>query len=113
MLGVTDLSRSVAFYQQLGFEVDNRNDDWQWASLRLGACRLMIDTSTNGHPGPMRQSVIYLYPTDLEAYHREVRANGVVVPEIASTPYGMREFRLNDPDGNQLWIGQEVSTHAP
>lgn len=112
MLAVTDLSRSVAFYQQLGFEVENRNDDWGWASLRLGTCRLMLDVSTNGHPGPIRRSVIYLYPDDLEAYHREARANGLVLPEISSTFYGMREFRIDDPDGNHLWVGQEAPSQS-
>jgi catechol 2,3-dioxygenase-like lactoylglutathione lyase family enzyme len=112
MLAVTDLSRSVAFYQQLGFEVESRNDDWGWASLRLGTCRLMLDVSTNGHPGPIRRSVIYLYPDDLEAYHREARANGLVLPEISSTFYGMREFRIDDPDGNHLWVGREAPSHS-
>ena len=106
MLAVTDLGRSAEFYQQLGFTVENRRDDWGWASLCLGACRLMLDVSTNGHPGPLRRSVIYLYPDDLEAYHRGARANGLDVPEIAPTFYGMREFRLEDPDGNLLWIGE-------
>ena len=109
MLAVTDLSRSVDFYRQLGFAVENRNDDWGWASLRHGECRLMLDVSTNDHPGPVRQSVIYLYPDDLEAYHAGARANGLDLPAITSTFYGMREFRLSDPDGNQLWFGQEPS----
>jgi hypothetical protein len=28
------------------------------------------------------------------------------------TFYGMTEFRIDDPDGNQLWIGQETSSGA-
>lgn len=107
MVAVSDLSRSVDFYRQLGFAVDNRNDDWGWASLRAGACRLMLDVTTNGHPGPVRQSIIYLYPDDLEAYHAGACANGLDLPVISLTFYGMREFRLSDPDGNQLWFGQE------
>jgi hypothetical protein len=30
----------------------------------------------------------------------------VDVPELGVTFYGMTEFRLDDPDGNRLWIGQ-------
>jgi hypothetical protein len=28
------------------------------------------------------------------------------------TFYGMTEFRIDDPDGNRLWIGQNVSAGA-
>jgi hypothetical protein len=45
-------------------------------------------------------------------YHRQVRRNGLPAPELNVTFYGLTEFRLNDPDGNQLWIGQNVSTDA-
>jgi hypothetical protein len=30
----------------------------------------------------------------------------VKVPDLEVTFYGMTEFRIEDPDGNQLWIGQ-------
>jgi uncharacterized glyoxalase superfamily protein PhnB len=50
--------------------------------------------------------VIYLYPDDLPGYHERLKANGVAVPDLDETFYGMSEFRLEDPDGNRLWIGQ-------
>jgi hypothetical protein len=28
------------------------------------------------------------------------------VPELDVTFYGLTEFRITDPDGNRLWIGQ-------
>jgi uncharacterized glyoxalase superfamily protein PhnB len=45
-------------------------------------------------------------------YHRQVRANGVEVPELEVTFYGLTEFRVDDPDGNRLWIGQERAAGA-
>jgi hypothetical protein len=30
------------------------------------------------------------------------------VPELEVTFYGLTEFRINDPDGNRLWIGQSI-----
>lgn len=106
MLPVKHLAASVAFYEKLGFTVDQRNDDWGWAMLHAGACRLMLDQSINQHPDAPRQSVIYLYPDDVAAYHAEVRARGLELPDLDVTFYGMAEFRLDDPDGNRLWIGQ-------
>jgi uncharacterized glyoxalase superfamily protein PhnB len=106
MLPVNSMPVSVEFYQKLGFSVEQRNDDWRWAMLRFDECRLMVDQSINVHRDAPRQSVIYFYPEDIVEYHRQVRENGVTVPDLDVTFYGLTEFRLDDPDGNRLWIGQ-------
>jgi uncharacterized glyoxalase superfamily protein PhnB len=100
---------AVGFYSKLGFSVERRDDGWGWAMLRLDETRVMVDQSINHHPDAPRQSVLYLYPEDVEAYHRQVRENGVDLPELEVTFYGMTEFRIEDPDGNRLWIGQVKS----
>ena len=110
MLPVKSMPASVAFYQKLLFGVEQRNDDWGWAMLCLDECRLMVDQSINLHPGAPRQAVLYLYPEDIVDYHRQVRRNGVEIPDLEVTFYGMTEFRLEDPDGNRLWIGKNTST---
>jgi uncharacterized glyoxalase superfamily protein PhnB len=106
MLPVKSMPASVAFYERLGFTAENRRDEWNWALLVCGECRLMVDQSINVEPAAPRQSVIYLYPDDIVAYHKQVRENGVDIPDLETTFYGMTEFRLDDPDGNRLWIGQ-------
>jgi catechol 2,3-dioxygenase-like lactoylglutathione lyase family enzyme len=113
MLPVKSMPASVAFYcGMLGFEVENRNDDWRWAMLRFDECRLMLDQSINAHPDTPRDSILYLYPEDVVEYHKQVRANGLPVPELSVTFYGLREFRISDPDGNRLWIGQIISAET-
>ena len=112
MLPVKSMPASVEFYQKLGFSVERRNDDWGWAMLRFDECRLMVDQSINLHRDAPRQSVLYLYADNIVAYHQQVRKNGLVVPDLEVTFYGLTEFRLEDPDGNRLWIGQNKSTEA-
>ncbi|MBX3266447.1 MAG: VOC family protein [Acidobacteria bacterium] len=112
MLPVANIARSVEFYGKLGFEVENRNDEWRWAMLRFGECRLMIDQSINPHPGMPRTGVLYLYPSDIVSYHAQVRSNGIDIPDLETTFYGLTEFRLDDPDGNRLWIGQNTASTA-
>jgi catechol 2,3-dioxygenase-like lactoylglutathione lyase family enzyme len=106
MLPVKNMPASVAFYEKLGFVVETRKDEWGWAMLRFDECRVMLDQSINGHGFWPRASVLYLYPDDIAAYHEQVRRNGLTVPDLDVTFYGMTEFRLDDPDGNRLWIGQ-------
>ena len=109
MQPVRSIPASVTFYEKLGFVVENRNDDWGWAMLRCGSCQVMLDQSINLHAGIPRIAVLYLYPDNLVDFHRRARENGLSVPEIETTFYGMTEFRMEDPDGNRLWIGQEKS----
>ncbi len=112
MLPVKSMPASIEFYQKLGFSVERKNDDWGWGMLCFDDCRLMVDQSINLHRDAPRQSVLYLYPENIVEYHRQVRRNGLDVPELEVTFYGLTEFRLNDPDGNRLWIGQDTSRGA-
>lgn len=106
MLPVKSMPKSIEFYEKLGFRVERREDHWGWAMLCVGDCRIMVDQSINGDPRAPRLSVVYLYPEDVAAYHAQVRASGLAVPDLETTFYGMKEFRIEDPDGNRLWIGQ-------
>jgi uncharacterized glyoxalase superfamily protein PhnB len=111
MLPVKSMAASVEFYcGLLGFEVESRNDHWGRAMLRFDECRLMLDESIRGNfEKDSPSAVIYLYPDDVAAYHEQVRKNGLAVPELNVTFYGLTEFRICDPDGNRLWIGQSPS----
>ncbi|KAF1723672.1 hypothetical protein CSC78_15365 [Pseudoxanthomonas japonensis] len=109
MQPVRHLPRAILFYEKLGFTVEDRRDDWVWAKLRWGECRVMLDQSINVNPDAPRGAVLYLYPDDLVAFHRQARDNGLDVPDLEDTFYGMREFRIDDPDGNRLWIGQQAT----
>lgn len=66
----------------------------------------MIDTSINLHAGIPRLRVLYLYSGDVQTFHRAAREDGLVVPELESTFYRITELRLDNPDGNRLWLGQ-------
>lgn len=107
MQPVRDMPASVVFYEKLGFVVEDRNDAWGWARLRCGDCELMLDQSINPHAGIPRVAVLYLYPTDVADFHRRARANGLPAGDLDVTFYGMTEFRIEDPDGNRLWVGQD------
>lgn len=112
MLPVKSMPASIEFYRKLGFSVEEKNDQWGWAMLRFDECRLMLDQSINQHANAPRQFVLYLYPENIEEYRQQVRKNGLSVPDLDVTFYYMTEFRLDDPDGNRLWIGENTSTRA-
>ena len=78
--------------------------------LAFDDCRLMLDQSINFAPDAPRMSVIYLYPDNIVEFHAHARSSGLDVPDLDVTFYGMTEFRIDDPDGNRIWIGEVKST---
>lgn len=112
MLPVRSMLASVAWYEKLGFRVVDRKDQWGWAMLSFGECRLMVDQSINTDPKATRMSVLYLYPDDIVAYHAMARGNGVDIPDLEISFYNMVEFRIDDPDRNRLWIGQKKGVNS-
>ena len=64
-----------------------------------------ISRSTRSRAPIVRAFSIYIPRTSRE-YHQQLRKNGLTIPDLDVTFYGMTEFRFDDPDGNRLWIGE-------
>lgn len=104
-LRILDYERSRHFYvEQLGFEID-----WEWRHepglpvfmqiSKAGLSLYLSENAGDGEPG----IVVYLYVTDVDAWHEEIEDAGLEVEaEPANQPWGNREMRLRDPDGNRL-----------
>ena len=46
--------------------------------------------------------------TDVDALYQELKSRGArILNEPKDYPYGMRDFDINDLDGNQLCFGME------
>ena len=115
MAHVEDVARSIDFYRQLGFETRNTlNSDGQlvWAWVDNGKAHLMLVRSARAMSPGVHDVFFYLYAADVVAYRDEVAARGVKVGSLTYPVYMPEgEFRVDDPDGYCLLIGQsdEVS----
>jgi len=112
-LGVSDIDRSVGFYQGFfGFEVaDSYDEDGRkgWCWLRAPGAELMLqqltaDQQIRLNPAIGQSWVIYLRVDDIDALHARFKRGGFPATEITETEYGAREFFVPDPDGYELWI---------
>ena len=119
LLQVYDMPTSVRFYRDvLGFEVVSTSpkmgeDRFHWAQLRLGDAHLMLNTAYEFDderpipPDPARVAAhddtgLFFDCPDVDAAYEELRRKGANVKLPTTTPYGMKQMYLHDPDGYSL-----------
>lgn len=96
---VRDLDRSLAFYTELGFTLERRDDGF--ASLRWGARWLFLDQRSDlpALTGPARANVRIL-TANVDQVWATAQTLGLPVERpIADRYYGLRDFTVRDPDG--------------
>lgn len=121
---VSNLAESQQFYEMLGFvkEQEGIVDDngAQWISLEMGDAHLWLlrqDIADSLHEGAPRGNGVHLFLSvaDLDAMYEGISKAGLrmnIVKEIETLWYGMREFRVLDPDGYLLILNMPVSEEA-
>lgn len=115
MAHVADVARSIEFYRQLGFETRSTlspADQVVWAWMQNGKAHLMLVRSARPMNPGARDVLFYLYADDVAAYRDELAERGVKVGPLTYPAYMPEgEFRIDDPDGYCLLVGQsdEVS----
>ncbi len=111
VLAVADLDSAVTYYTgALGFAVR-----WWWGGeppARAGLARDAVELHLvrAGTPGaPAGPAVVYCHVRDVAAYHAACEARGarIAVP-LGARPFGVRDFRVHDLDGNVLGFGEPL-----
>ncbi|GLR86487.1 bleomycin resistance protein [Bradyrhizobium iriomotense] len=107
VFAVADMARSVAYYRDmLGFDVTFQyGEPTFYTCLCRDDVALHLNASTNtkrlpGHGG------LCVFVRDVDGVYAEFVGRGVrPVSQPQNYDYGMRDFDVLDPDGNQLTFG--------
>jgi len=105
------VQRSVDFYKLLGMEMrgclKTSSGDLQWAHIAREQAELMVARASEPVIPSQQAVLFYLYSPDLIALREQLMAAGVGVSPITYPGYMPKgEFRVDDPDGYCLLIGQ-------
>ena len=123
MIAVPSVDETRAYYvDQLGFQhqmaVVGKDGGLDFCNLVLGETSVMFT-----RPGPHldgqrltgQQPVeLYVPVKDVDAYHRQVTANGVAVDDpLTDQWWGDRTFKVTDPNGYRIWFFTTVAEPVP
>lgn len=105
---VFDLPQALKWYQSvLGFHIA-----WTWGEPadHASVCRDSAEVNLVVEPGGgLTISRVYFEVQGVDAYHDRVsRAGGRITVPLEDRSYGMRDFRVVDPDGNELSFGEPI-----
>jgi uncharacterized glyoxalase superfamily protein PhnB len=115
-LTVRDLAASTAWYRDVvGFVVEReheRDGVLRAVSLRAGSVRILLgrDDGAKGWERLKGEGFSMMLTTDLDvdAVAARIKAHGGSLDsEPTDTPWGIRAFRVRDPDGFRLTIASE------
>jgi catechol 2,3-dioxygenase-like lactoylglutathione lyase family enzyme len=106
---VSDVARSMAFYEALGFTEIKRYDSngrLEFAGMEATpAAKLMlarVDEVPSWEPDETSPGFLYLYTRDIDVFRRELQRRGLEPGEIEEGPGPgpSRQLCLRDPDGH-------------
>jgi catechol 2,3-dioxygenase-like lactoylglutathione lyase family enzyme len=102
-LPVSDVPGAVAHYRDvLGFRINHAQDDI--GVMDRDQVTVILIPRTAQHRGI---GSCYVYIRDADGLHAELTARGArVLEQPVSMPWGLRQFRVLDQDGNQITFGQ-------
>lgn len=106
-LAVSEMGRSVAFYEALGFERIYGGPEASFTSYRAGESYLNL-IATERTPGFWGRAIFYV--EDVDAFHASAVAAGLR-PQFAprDAPWRERYFHILDPDGHELSFARPLA----
>jgi len=104
---VSDLERSLSFYQALGFEFVRRQRSGHWIELRMGDARLGLHSlETLPQGGQQRVELALESQEPLEVLQERLMLAGVPLERVVTDEAFGYSLAVRDPDGLLIQINQ-------
>jgi catechol 2,3-dioxygenase-like lactoylglutathione lyase family enzyme len=108
-LAVSDMARSVRFYEAAGFVIKYGGADAAFTSFRMSDDHLNLERYDGEIRGGWGRAIFYV--SDVDAVYQRLVAVGLH-PEFAprDAEWGERYFHLRDPDGHELSFARPLTS---
>ncbi|MEO6845886.1 MAG: VOC family protein [Chthoniobacterales bacterium] len=105
---VSDVSKAIEFYKEmLGFDcVFTNGNPVSFAIMSRDGVEICLGSQGAGVPG---KNGCYIKLSGVDDLYAEYQKNGVkIVHTLKTEEYGMKEFMIEDLDGNTINFGEPV-----
>ena len=112
---VRDVLRAVEHYRDVfGFQVEfTYGEPTFYAGVERGGVLIHLQAASEIRRQP-GQAAINVFVDDVDALYDELKSRGArTLNEPKDYPYGMRDFDVEDLDGNRFCFGMESKTSSP
>ena len=110
VIHVTDLQSAATYYTDiLGFKVDFKFGDYMGLTYGDDVCIHLNGPTNQGTRKAPGGAHFCIDCDEVDAYYNLISEKGalIIVP-MADREYGMRDFAVNDKDGNTLVFGKAI-----
>ena len=107
---VSNVDTAAEYYVNvLGFRVDWGSDEGGIGGISQGDCRMFLTNAPfRALHGPTAPVIVWLNVNSKrevdELFERWSEAGAAILEAVEDKPWNLREFRVADPDGNQLRV---------
>ena len=110
-LPVIDVERAQQHYRDaLGFEIAWLYPDKEIGAVSRGDAAIFLRKKTP----PFEPVVNWVFALDVDATYEELRALGATIVEpLENKPWGLRQFAVEDLDGNRFYFHHDLPESRP
>ena len=95
------------FQAEVKEEMKAKEGELRHGEVRIGDSVIMMGKSREEYPS--RKSMNYIFVQDVDtAYNKALELGAKSVMEPTDQYYGHRDAGIEDPQGNEWWIGQQI-----
>ncbi|HYV20051.1 MAG TPA: VOC family protein [Verrucomicrobiae bacterium] len=105
-LPVADVERAQRHYRDaLGFQIGWLTPDKEIGAVSRGDAAIFLRKRTP----PFEPAVHWVFARDVDATYHELKGLGATIVEpIENKPWGMRQFTVEDLDGNRFYFHHDL-----
>lgn len=99
-IAVENLQKSRAFYEAVGFQKVDGDEDQHWLIMKCG------DNKVGLYEGMFDGNMLTFEPQDVRAVQAALKAKGYTLDKEAPDGVGAAHMAVTDPDGNVILFNQ-------
>ncbi len=103
---VTDVEKAQVYYRDiLGFKIEWIVQEKVFGAVANGDCILFLRRKTD----PFEPAVNWIFAPKIEELYTTLKAAGArITDDIENKPWGLRQFTIEDVDGNRFHIHHDL-----